>query len=132
MELKVISRHEAAILKAIVRAMAAPGEGNDVEDDELAMTIDRILSLMSPLLQVLLRLLLWTFELLPAVFILMPKRFSRLQDQYKERYLRGWATSRLMPRRMVFSALKKVSLLGFYSSDRELEAIGYEPLCGGE
>jgi len=55
----------------------------------------------------------------------MPHRFSRMTPAQRERYLRGWATSRLPPRRKAFQALKRLVTVTHYTTPGVLRASGY-------
>jgi long-chain-alcohol oxidase len=72
-------------------------------------------------------LLLRLFES-PALNLLIagiPRRFSAMTPPHRERYLRGWATSRLAPRRKAFQALKRLVAVTHYTTPGAAHALGY-------
>ena len=54
-----------------------------------------------------------------------PRPFTRMTLPQRERYLRGWATSRLPPRRKAFQALKRIITVTHYTAPGGARAIGY-------
>jgi len=46
----------------------------------------------------------------------IPRPFSAMSPVQRERYLRGWATSRLPPRRKAFQALKRLVMVTHYTT----------------
>ena len=55
----------------------------------------------------------------------IPKPFTRMSLGERERCLRGWATSRLPPRRKAFQALKRLTTVTHYTMPGAARAIGY-------
>jgi choline dehydrogenase-like flavoprotein len=55
----------------------------------------------------------------------IPRPFSAMTPAQRERYLRGWATSRLPPRRKAFQALKRIITVAHYTTPGAGRAIGY-------
>jgi long-chain-alcohol oxidase len=55
----------------------------------------------------------------------IPKPFTRMSPAERERCLRGWATSRLPPRRKAFQALKRLTTVTHYTTPGAARAIGY-------
>ena len=55
----------------------------------------------------------------------IPKSFTRMSPDERERCLRGWATSRLMQRRKAFQALKRLTTVTHYTTPGVARAIGY-------
>ena len=45
-----------------------------------------------------------------------PRAFTAMSPPEREQYLRGWATSRLSPRRKAFQALKRIATVTYYMS----------------
>jgi hypothetical protein len=68
---------------------------------------------------------LWMFEYAPPLFIGKPARFTGLGEGWQDVYLADWAESSLQTRRMVFQALKNLSMLGYYSQDATWKGITY-------
>jgi len=55
----------------------------------------------------------------------IPKSFTRMSRDERERCLRGWATSRLPQRRKAFQALKRLTTVTHYTTPGVARAIGY-------
>ena len=55
----------------------------------------------------------------------IPKPFTRMSPGERERCLRGWATSRLPPRRKAFQALKRLTTVTHYTTPGAARPIGY-------
>ena len=55
----------------------------------------------------------------------IPRRVSTMTPAQCERYLRGWATSRLAPRRKAFQALKRIITVTHYTTPGVARALGY-------
>lgn len=55
----------------------------------------------------------------------IPQPFTRMSPAQRERCLRGWATSRLPPRRKAFQALKRLTTVTHYTMPGVARAIGY-------
>jgi len=55
----------------------------------------------------------------------IPRPFSAMTPTQRERYLRGWATSRLPPRRKAFQALKRLVTVTHYTTPGAARTIGY-------
>lgn len=51
--------------------------------------------------------------------------FTTMTPAQRERYLRGWATSRLPPRRKAFQALKRLVTVTHYTTPAAARALGY-------
>jgi choline dehydrogenase-like flavoprotein len=72
-------------------------------------------------------LLLRVFEsrVLNLLLAGIPQPFTRMTTARRERYLRGWATSRLPQRRKAFQALKRLTTVTHYTSAAGGRTIGY-------
>jgi choline dehydrogenase-like flavoprotein len=55
----------------------------------------------------------------------IPRRFSAMTPAQRQRYLRGWATSRLPPRRKAFQALKRLVTVTHYTTPGMARTIDY-------
>ena len=55
----------------------------------------------------------------------IPKPFTRMSPDERERCLRGWASSRLLQRRKAFQALKRLTTVTHYTTPEVARAIGY-------
>ncbi len=65
------------------------------------------------------------FQYGPPLFDLRLSTFTGLSDEAKDGYLTGWEQSRFETRRLVFRALKNLSLLGYYAQDATWKGIHY-------
>ena len=55
----------------------------------------------------------------------IPRPFSAMTPAQRERYLRGWATSRLPPRRKAFQALKRIVTVTHYTTPGAARTLDY-------
>ena len=55
----------------------------------------------------------------------IPRAFTRMSPDQRERCLRGWATSRVPQRRKAFQALKRLTTVTHYTTPGAARAIGY-------
>jgi len=55
------------------------------------------------------------------------RRFSRLDAWQREAVLEGWRTSRLFPRRLVFTSLRALVTLGYFADAAVLRRLGLAP-----
>ncbi|HWC73024.1 MAG TPA: GMC family oxidoreductase [Gemmatimonadales bacterium] len=55
----------------------------------------------------------------------VPRRFTRMSPSERERFLRGWATSRIPQRRKAFQALKRLTTVTHYTTRAAHPVIGY-------
>jgi hypothetical protein len=68
---------------------------------------------------------LWLFEYAPPLFVGKPARFTGLDTAWQDIYVATWADSGLQIRRLVFQALKNLSMLGYYAQDATWPGIHY-------
>jgi hypothetical protein len=115
--------------RAIVRALGdtllpsiAPGDppGGDVVPDAL----DDFIGHLAPKKQRELKVVLTLFDL--AAVPLHGRRFARLSPERRAKYVEGWMTSRLPPRRIIFRSLRSLCRILYYEDDRTWNAIGYD------
>ena len=69
------------------------------------------------------------FEWAALIFIPRFKPFTRLSPEDREKYLRGWQTSRIKYRRMIMLSLKALICLVFFSDPKVKAAVGYDTEC---
>lgn len=120
----------------------APEPGDDprlfqlsTADVNVAGEYETTLALLDPIRRNQFRRLLWLMDqpLLSLWLIGKLRRFRNFDQPDRERFLRYMATSRLLPLRMGFQALKRVLSFLFYSvpsadgRNATWEAIGYRP-----
>ena len=74
-------------------------------------------------------LMLSAFEL--AAIVRFGRRFSRLPEEKRARYVDGWMRSRLAPRRIVYRTIRGLCAAAYYNDDRVWPMLGYDgPLVG--
>ena len=84
---------------------------------------------MDPAVAKKLGLVLSAFEL--AAIVRFGRRFSRLPDEKRARYVDGWMRSRLAPRRIVYRTIRGLCAAAYYNDDRVWPMLGYDgPLVG--
>ena len=111
---------------AVLRAVAATLVPDGAED--LAERVaDQIAALPRAADRAQLGLVLRLLESRAAnlVFAGTPRPFTAMSPVQRERYLRAWATSRLVPRRTAFQALKRLVTVSHYTTPAAARAIGY-------
>lgn len=126
-ELVVLTPADARILAAVAERMTHTG---DPAMPRFAATgglrtIDVALRQLPPEVPRQLSWGLWLFEYAPPLFIGRPARFTGLGADWQDVYLADWADSGLQARRLVFQALKNLSMLGYYAQDATWPGIHY-------
>jgi choline dehydrogenase-like flavoprotein len=111
-----------AVLQAVA-ATIAPGAGDDLG----ARVAAKVAALPRPADRAELDLLLRLFEsrILNLVLAGIPRPFTAMSPPQRERYLRGWATSRFVQRRKAFQALKRLVAVVHYTTPAVGRTIGY-------
>jgi hypothetical protein len=125
--LRVLTPTDARILAAVAERMTFTGDAAmpRFSATDGLRTIDVALrQLPADLLQQL-SWGLWIFEYAPPLFIGKPARFTGMNENWQDVYLADWAESTLQTRRMVFQALKNLSMLGYYAQDATWSGIHY-------
>jgi hypothetical protein len=91
--------------------------------------VDALVAGMQPPVVKKLGLVLSAFEL--AAIARFGRRFSRLPDEKRTRYVDGWMRSRLAPRRIVYRAIRELCASAYYNDERVWPMLGYDgPLVG--
>ena len=129
----VLARREAAFLDAA-------GETFFPQDDSMPLSggqadlpgyADRYLAALPARQRTLVRALFALFEHGTLVFPAKGRggfrRFSSLSPGQRLEAMRGWETSGFYLRRMTFTALKAVLILGYVGHPRSLDALGLAP-----
>lgn len=134
-ELETLARHEAALVEAAAEVVYPPGGDvapSGVEAGLVPYT-DRYLGAIPTVPRRLVRLLLLLVEQAPLVFAAPGRggrrRFSALSPQQRMAALEGWRTSRLFPRRLVFTSLRAILTMGYFGHPRVLRELGLAPLA---
>lgn len=130
---RVLARRELGFLAAAADATFPAGgaitaSGSDAEIPERT---DAWIAEVSSEIRVLMRLLFCLVEH-ATLFFPAPgrggfRRFSSLDAGQREAALRGWAESRLPPRRLVFQSLRAVLTMGYLSDASVLRELGLAP-----
>lgn len=116
-------------------ALASYPRGGAIEpsglDAGIPAHVDRFVAAQQPSMRILMRLL---FVLVEHATLLFPapgpggrRRFSSLDEQQQVAYLRGWQSSRLLPRRLVFVSLRAILTMGYFADPAVLRALGIAP-----
>ncbi|MGH7672633.1 MAG: GMC family oxidoreductase N-terminal domain-containing protein [Gemmatimonadales bacterium] len=111
---------------AVLRAVAATLVPDGAED--LAQRVaDQVAALPRAADRAQLGMVLRLLESRAANLVLtgIPRPFTAMSPTQREAYLRAWATSRLVPRRTVFQALKRLVTVTHYTMPAAARAIGY-------
>jgi hypothetical protein len=130
---RVLSRRELALLTAAAEAVFPPGGAIPISGAEagVAAYTDRWLSALPPRIRLLMRLLFFLIEhgtlVFPAPRPRGFRRFSSLSREQAEQVLEGWRTSRLFPRRLVFTSLRAIVAMGFFAHPGVLRHLGLAP-----
>lgn len=67
------------------------------------------------------------FEWLPFIFGFGLSRFSKLSPKHQNKYVAGWAFSRIIAKREFFKTLRAFVMLVFFCDERAWEYVGYDP-----
>ena len=124
---RFFSPSETEILTQIAERMVDCGQAGAprLRATGAIATIDRTCQALDPATTRLLPTALRLVEYGPFVFDWTFRRFTQLGDAEKDASLTGWMTSRFEIRRLVFRALRNLSLLGYYSQEESWPLIGY-------
>jgi choline dehydrogenase-like flavoprotein len=110
------------VLRAVVATLIA-----DAPADLATRVAAKIASLPRPSDRAELDLLLRLFEnrVINLILAGSAQPFTRMSPQARERYLRGWALSRIPQRRKAFQALKRLTTVTHYTTPGVARTIGY-------
>lgn len=125
--LHVLSPDDARIMAAVAERMTFTGDPSMplFSATDGLRTIDTALRQTPPDVAYQLSWALWLFEYGPPLLIGKPSRYTRLDPAWQDVYLADWAESSLQTRRMIFQALKNLSMLGYYAQDATWAGIHY-------
>jgi hypothetical protein len=130
---QVIGASDAAFLNAAAETLfpanaALPLDGRQAD---LPGYVDRYLASLPRRQRALIRMLFLLFEqstlVLPAQGVGAFRRFSSLDPEQRETVLRGWDESRAYPRRLAFTALKAILIMGYFGHPETLRSLSLEP-----
>ncbi|MEO8601593.1 MAG: hypothetical protein ABI629_03350 [bacterium] len=125
--LRVLTAGDARILAALAERITFTGDAampRFAGTDGLR-TIDTALLQLPPDVPEQLSWALWLVEYGPPLCIGKPARFTGLDAGWQDIYLTDWAESRFQIRRLVFQAVKNLSMLGYYAQDATWPGIHY-------
>ena len=129
----VLGRGESALVNAAGETLfpGHPGLAIDGQQAELAHYAESYLQALGPAQRRLIRAMFILFEQAPLLFPAPGlggfRRFSSLSPEQRLAYFESWSGSRMVLRRMAFSALKAVLILGYFGHDENLRALGLDP-----
>jgi len=130
---RVIAGRDAAFLDAAAEVFFPAGENLPLSglEADLPGYADEYLAHLPTAKRRLILALFMLFEqgtlLWPARGVGAFRRFSAMPIEQRIRVIRGWEESRLSLRRMAFSALKAVLILGYLGRAESLAALGLGP-----
>lgn len=131
--LRALGRHEAALLGAAAEAVYPPGGAVSPSGVEAGVVpwVDRYLGELPAAPRRLMRLLFLLVEQATLVFPAPGRggrrRFSSLDVEARQAVLDGWRTSRLFPRRLVFTSLRAILTMGYFGNPQVLRELGLAP-----
>ncbi len=126
---------EAAIVAALADAAFPPGGAIEPSGCEAGVPgyVDRWLDALPSRNRLLIRLLLFLIEhatlLFPGPGLDGWRRFTALRPEQRVAALRGWARSRMHPRRVVFTSLRAILTMAYLGSPTVLRRVGLAPLA---
>jgi Gluconate 2-dehydrogenase subunit 3 len=129
-----LARREVAFVDAAADTLYPQGGGlpSGVEA-RIAYQLDGYLGLVPPRMRLLMRLLFFLMEHATLLFRAPGprgrRRFSSLAPEQRAAVLEGWRTSRLVPRRLVFTSLRALVTNGYVADPAVLRALGLAPFA---
>ena len=133
---RLLSRRELATLDAVALTLFPPGGAVEPSGREagVAAYVDRLAAASMPRQRGLMRQLLFLIEhgtlLFPAPGgISGLRRFSSLSQAQREAVIASWQTSRLFPRRIVFTSLRALCTLAYFADPAVLRALRLAPFA---
>jgi hypothetical protein len=116
-----------SVLRALIEVVKPRKPGFDLPlEDYMLEFLDNFYSYFPFHLKIGFPLGLYLLEYGTLLFMGTLKPFSRLDPQRRERYIKGWITSRLMLRRDLIKGVKGVCLTAYYSHPQVMAHIGYD------
>jgi hypothetical protein len=131
---RVLSRAELATVEAVAEALFPKGGAIAASGAEagVAAYVDRLVAASQPRQRRLMRALLVLVEHATLVFpapggISGFRRFSSLRAAQREAVIEAWQSSRLFPRRLVFTAVRALCTLGYLADPAVLRSLRLAP-----
>lgn len=131
--LRHLAPREAATVAAASQALFPPGGPipESGTDAGVPRFIDRYVGAVPPRVRLLMRAL---FFLVEHATLVLPgpgprgwRRFSALDAPQREAVLEGWRTSRLFPRRLVFTSLRAMLTMAYFADPAVLRRLDLAP-----
>jgi hypothetical protein len=130
---QTLSPREVATIRAASDAMYPGGGAIPPSGSEAGIPAytDRYLAVLPGQLRVLTRMLFFLVEhatlFFPAPGRTGFRRFSSLSGEQRAAVLEGWRTSRLFPRRLVFTSLRAILTMGYFADPAVARRLGLAP-----
>jgi hypothetical protein len=128
--LQVLTGREAAVVRALAQALFPEGDRAlaSIEDAQVVRYLDDLLAHAPRREQLLIRGLFAMFEVqLLALNGTQPKRFSKATLAEQQRNLRGWETSSLYHRRLVFQSMRALFFWAYIDNTVVESQLGIPP-----
>jgi hypothetical protein len=133
---QALRRRELALLAAVSDALFPPGGvvPESGREADVAGYVDRLVAASQARQRVLMRALFFLFEH-ATLFFPGPgglrgfRRFSAQDAAQRAVVLERWRTSRLFPRRLVFTSLRALCTLGYFASPSVLRTLRLAPFA---
>ena len=129
-----LASRELACLDAAGEALFPPGGAVEASgaDARVSRYVDRLVAASQPRTRLLMRLLFFLFEHATLIFpapggLRGLRRFSSLDLEQRVAALEAWRTSRLFPRRLVFTTLRALLTLGYFAHAPVLAELRLSP-----
>lgn len=133
---RVLAARELTCLDAVGEALFPPGGAVEASgaDARVSRYVDRLVAISQARTRRLMRLLFFLVEHATLIFPAPGglgglRRFSSLDLGQRVAVLEGWRTSRLFPRRLVFTSLRALLTLGYFAHPPVQAALRLEPFA---
>lgn len=133
---RLLAARELACLDAAGEALFPPGGPIEASgaDARVSRYVDRLVAASQPRTRLLMRLLFFLVEHATLIFpapggLAGLRRFSSLDLDQRVAALEAWRTSRLFPRRLVFTSLRALLTLGYFAHPPVLAALRLGPFA---
>ncbi len=128
--LSILSNREAAILHSLADTIF-PDDGSgmpSVSEAQVVEYVDDLLARLALKERLLVRCLIGLLEVQMLAFNgLSPKLFSRSSQKERTENLKGWESSRIFQRRLVFMAIRTLLLWAYVDSHEAERDMGFLP-----
>ena len=104
--------------------LPSTGPGDPAGGDVVPAAVDELLAAMTPADLRRVGALLTFFDY--SAVTRYGRRFSALGTDRRRRYLEGWMTSRIAPRRMIYRALRSLCMNAYYQAPQVWPSLRYD------